>query len=526
MTTAVARPTLAAAQGAPRASETPAMVVGEVYQALDADTLGSLVARWRARLSHDSSDRLARLGIAMAAALAADSADAGRDFQVLLTAISSRDSEAARIAAYARLGEAMLYYEITRLHSAAAAFKESAEAMRAIDDSSGEGRSLVYLVTLEARYRSSGLGAHLARADSVIPARDSALRAAWDCANAAVLSVHHAPGVVAAADAGAALARRTGDFRDAALCEFEAAADLSGQGRVENANPRFRDVIALAAHTHDYGMHAIALQWLGYGELNLGRYGLAQDDLLAALAEASAHGNVATVAWSELNLAALAEQIGDPVGARRHAARSFAAMSAVGDSAGLGLLRRGDARRAMAVGDTAAARASALAALQAAQRHGRVEDVFGTLTLLIAVDAEEGRWDSAAAKIESQRALLVANHSESWARTLPWDEGRISLGRGDPSTALRQFERAEPELDSAQHLFRDQLHADMAYAWLKLGDTARAMAALEQAENDLDVWRATLDDEGLRVLAFSTTDQLPPPEGESAEIIAAAARSH
>jgi len=521
---ALARPS--AAQDPLRAPETPILIMDQAQRAVSADTLDALAAHWRSRVSRDSSDRLARLGVAMTAVMKGDSAQAERWLRGLLTEGAVHDRRAARIAPYASLVQGILYYSIGHWGEAARAFSDASIGMRAANDSDGEAQSLVYLVWLETRAHNPAAAAHLARADSLIPSRDNGLRAAWDCAHAALLTAHYVAGAVEAADSGVALARHAGDLRLAAQCEFAAAGDLAARGRIESALPRLGEVITLSGRTRDHTTHAAALQWRGFAELNMGYYGRAEDDLLAAETESSAHGYLAGVGWSELNLAAIAEELGDAVGAHRHATRSYAALSAIGDSGGLGILQRSESRRALAVGDTATARTSALAALQAAERHGRLEDVVGDRLQLAAIDVREGRWDSAAAELAAQEPLLKANHAQGWARILPWYEGRVALGRGDARTALRQFQRADQELDSTQHLFRDELHADMAVASLRMGDTLRALAALQRAEDELDTWRATLDDAAMRVLAFSATEPVPGPPGGTAEVIAAAVRSH
>ncbi len=134
------------------------------------------------------------------------------------------------------------------------------------------------------------------------------------------------------------LTRRAGDLRGAAQCEFSAVQDLSASGRINDAIQRLGEVIALSAQSRDHSTHAAALQWRGFGELNEGYYGPAERDLLAAVDEATAQKFPAGVGWSELNLAALADELGDAPDARRHAMRAFAALSAIGDSSGLGIL--------------------------------------------------------------------------------------------------------------------------------------------------------------------------------------------
>jgi CHAT domain-containing protein/tetratricopeptide (TPR) repeat protein len=515
-----------AAQVRQSPAEVPSLIMEQAQRAVGADSLNLVAARWRARVVQDSSDRLARLGLGIAAMLSADSAGADHEFQRLLTWGPVRDPAAVRIAPYARLGQALLLYSIGHWAEAGSALSDAAIAMRAANDSAGEAQSLIFLVWIETRAHQPTADAHLARADSLIQSRDNALRGAWDCAHAAVLSAHHLPGSVEVADSGAALVRRAGDLRAAAQCEFGAAGDLAAQGRIMDALPRLGQVIALSAQSRDHMTHAAALQWRGFAELNMGYYGPAESDLLAAVAEASAHNFLAGVGWSELNLAAIAEMLGDAAGARRHGLRAYAALAAIKDSAGIGILQRSDARRALAVGDTAAARASALAAIKTSARHGIAADVASAHDMLAAVDVREGQWDSAAKEVERQQPLLAAGGAQAWARMLPWSRGRISLYRGDARKALRQFKQAELVLDSTQHVYRMALHSDMAVAMLHLGDTARALGTLQQAEGELDAWRSTLDDAGLRVLAFSASEPLAEPASDIAEVIAAAARSH
>jgi len=502
--------------------ETPAGIIEQAEHAVSADTVTAAVTRWRARLAHDPEDRLARLGVGVAASLTNDSAGAEREFQILL---ADENRDAARVAPYARLGQGLLYFSLGRFDDAVPVLEESVRELQVANDSVGEAQSLIYLVWLEIRKHRPSAAPHLARADSLTRSRGDTLRASWDCAHANLLSAQHLPGAVEAADSGYALALKHDDLRLAAQCQFSAAADEADRGRIDQALPRLGTVIILSARTHDHSTHAAALQWRGYARLNIGDYGLAEEDLLAAATEAAAHHNLAGVGWSELNLAAVSEELGDFVGAERHAARSYAALAATRDSAGLGILRRSAGRRALAIGDTAAARRDALDALRYAERLGRVPDEAGAHEELAAVDAYEGRWDAAAAEVAAERPIFMGNRAEAWARAIPWTEGRVSLGRGDPRTALRQLQRAEALLDSTQHLFREEMRVDMAVALLRLGDTARAIAALQRSQDELDAWRATLNTEALRVLAFSANEPVPSPPGGIASVIAAAARS-
>jgi CHAT domain-containing protein len=517
--------TAAAGQESASRRETPYVIVDQATRAVSADTGEALAARWHARLARDSADRFARFGLAAIAVLTSDTASAASGLRVILAADDARDPEAHLLAAYARWGLASLANRVGRWDVAARGFADASVALRAGNDSAGEAMSLVSLVWFDTRaHRAAEASANLARADSLIGSHRNDLRAAWDCAHSAILSASHGTGAVEAADSGATLARQNGDLRLAAQCEFEAAGDLSARGYVEQAIPRLGDVIALSASTRDHATHAVALQWRGFGELNLGYYGPAEKDLLTATAEAAADGSLAGVGWSELNLAAVADEVGDPTAASKHAVLSYAALSAIRDSSGMGILQRDAARRALALGDTASARSGAETALAVAERQGRLEDVVGARIEVAAVDFRERRWDDAAKEMQMQR-LLETGRAQGWGLDVPWYEGRISLGRGDPHAALRYFQRASGMLDSAQHLFRYELRVDMAVASLRTGDTTGAIAALQRADDEMDTWRATLDDAGLRVLAFSVTEPIPGPPSPNAEVIAAAIQS-
>lgn len=518
--------TVASGQEREPTRDAPSRIVEEATLAVSADTDVALAAHWQARLAQDSTDRLARFGLAAIAVMTADTASAARRLQAIRAADDPRDPEAHLLAAYAQWGLAELAYREGRWDVAASDFGDVSALMHAVHDSAGEAMSLIQLSWLETRaHRIREATANLARADTLIGPHRNALRGGWDCAHGAILSATHAPGAVEAADSGATLARQSGDLRLAAVCEFEASADISARGHAQEALPRWGDVIALTARTHDHADHAAALQWRGFSELNLGYYGSAEKDLLAAAAEAQAYGSLAGVGWSELNLAAVAEQLGDAGAASIHATRSYIALSAIRDSGGLGILQRDAARRALALGDTSSARAGAAAALTTAERHGRLEDVFGARTEVAAVDFREGRWDDAAREMEMHR-LLDTTRAQGWELTIPWYEGRIALARGDAGIALRDFRRAIAILDSAQHLFHFELGTDMAVASLRTGDTTGAIADLERADDDVDTWRTTLDDAGLRVQAFSTDDPIPGPLSPNAEVIGAAIRSN
>ncbi len=149
----------APAQDATPATESPNRIVEQAERAISDDSGPATAARWQARVSRDSNDRLARFGVAMVALLTNDSAGAARGFRGLEEE-SAQDHEAARIAAYARWGDGSLFYSLGRWADAARSFADAAAAMRALNDSVGEALSLIQLAWLETRAHRPTATAH------------------------------------------------------------------------------------------------------------------------------------------------------------------------------------------------------------------------------------------------------------------------------------------------------------------------------------------------------------------------------
>jgi CHAT domain-containing protein/tetratricopeptide (TPR) repeat protein len=500
-------------------SEAPCRVFRVAAHALAADSAASFRATWTERAARAPGDRFAALALASLDLWSGRLAAAESGFRAV-AALPGNDA----IARCAEFGVALALSSEGRWSSATAGFAHVAEIARAHADSLLEAQALLALVRLESRGRALQAAAHLSRADSMIPAADLARRAEALCVRANLLTATHAKGVAAAAAEGAALARRSGDRMIAADCAFSAAMDQALRGNMEVASHELALVIEEAHAARYVMMEAIALQWRGYAQLALGDYAAAQDDLERALALAQATGTLAVVGWSELNLAALFGSVGDWPSDRRHAARAHAVLASIGDSAGLGILRRSEARAALEVGDTAGARLSIQAALDAADRTGRHVDIVAARTAMADLELREGSFDSAAALLRSERALLSPDTRSAWELLLPWKEARVALARHDWREALRDLEAAEPQLDSSQHLFRYQLREDVALAELGLGDTARAINTLSRADDELELWRSTLGAADLRVLAFQTLDVITATSDAGAQVTAAAAR--
>jgi CHAT domain-containing protein/tetratricopeptide (TPR) repeat protein len=464
------------------------------------------------------NDRPARLGLAIVQLYGGSVPAADSALQTLLGAPDDP------IAAYAALYHGIALVRIGRWTAAFHALDSATTRAHALRDSVAEADALLAIAPMESRLRIPTAPSDLARADLLITADDVVRRARSTCEHAAMLGPSQAPDALDSVRAGAAAAHRAGNARAEAECEFTGAVNIAGRGESNPALVALGTVIDHAGRIHDGVLRASALQWRGYVKLTVGRYGDAEDDLTQSIAQARLVGNLNSIGWSELNLSVAALHMGDVAAARRWAARSRAVLTSTGDSAGLGILRRGDGELALAAGDTAAARAGYLEAMHAAERHGRLVDMSAAHLGLANLEARNGQWDLATAELDTAQRLAAATHA-AWIQLMPWHFGRVAFCRGQWHVALSDFRAAESALDSNQHLFRYQMSEATSEAWLRLGDTSRAVAELARANIAIDQWRASLDDEAARVLAFQAG--LPATcatEGPGA-VIAAAARS-
>jgi CHAT domain-containing protein len=510
------------AEGQAWESEKPCQVMRLAARAVAVDSAAPFRAAWTERLARNPYDRLALLGIASIdlASGRLNAADSGYHAVALVPAGDALER-------CANLGVALALYSEGRYAASSDVLLPVAAAARTAGDSAVEAQALLSLVYIESRGRAQAASAHLARADSIIATDQLALRGAALCAQANILIATHGArsAVATGADQGAALARRGADLMVATDCEMAVAFEDALGGEMVRATRELGVVIAHAHQIHYAVGEGIATQWRGYARLDNGQYTRAEDDLERALAIGTATGSLNIIGWSELNLAALYGTLGDWPIERRHAARSRAALTAAGDSYGLGILQRGEGTAALNVGDTAFARVSFMNALRAAESSGRSTDIMAAESQLADLELREGRVDAAAAWLKSEHDLVEKGIAPGWESTLPWKDAGVDLVRRDWPAALRNLAASEPVLDSSQHLFLSQVREDEALAQLGEGDTARAIATLNTAYDQLDRWRASLTTDELRVLAFQTVNDIYAPVDGAAQVTAAAARS-
>ncbi len=101
--------------------------------------------------------------------------------------------------------------------------------------------------------------------------------------------------------------------------------------------------------------------------------------------------------------------------------------------------------------------------------------------------------------------MLRRNRIDTWRPKLVYQRGRLALHRGDLDAAERIFRGYLRELGPDERLRQHETRAYIADILARRGDLAGAERELTAAGDALDDWRATLDDQQLRLMAFQAT---------------------
>ena len=482
----------------------PRLVVREALRAVEGDSAGRVAARWEERLRRDPGDRDAQLGLASLARLTYDFAGAERRYVALRGANSARPD---RHVAYAWLGMAQGEHARGMFARADEHYARARAAARVVGDSVAELQALLGTVVTKSRIQNPA--AALALLDSVtprIPASNVELRAAAGARRAVLLAQLGRPEVRDAALACAALARRAAERRAEASCLQTIALDADRRGIRDSAIQLLDTAAGLYRRAHDRAMLASALQWQGHLLKNGGEYGRARAVLREAVETGTSTGSVGVVAWASLNLAMIARLVQDRASAAEHLARSVAAFDSLGDQWGAMAARTVAAELATDVGDFARARRLGEEQLQWARQVAQPRSELAAHLDLATVAEREGRWDVALGELDSARAVARRYAMPGVADELTYQYGRIALRRGDLAAAERYFQTYLRGIAPDQYVDRYRARARIAGIYAERSELAAAVAELAAAGDELDAWRATLDDHELRLLAFQTSD--------------------
>ena len=275
---------------------------------------------------------------------------------------------------------------------------------------------------------------------------------------------------------------RNGEIVDSALVLFERAARIQERA-------------------HDRSGRAATLQWRGYFLRDVGSYGAGRASLVAAIQEGEASGNMSPVAWAHANLSSLTIATGELDESVAHLAKAESLFTVQGDQIGLSVLAGVRVELAREAGDTALARATAERFRRESGRWGAIWPLEAHRSLAY-VAMDRSQWALAASHLDSAKAEARSLAADSYLPAIAQDLGVLALRRGDPAGARRILERLLPELPGSQAVYRHYVRTQLASAYLRTGDVALADRTALAAAEELDQWRATLDDRRLLQAAY------------------------
>lgn len=501
----------------------PRDIVREAERAIASGDTAALASRFRRALARDSLDPRALFARATLARLSYRYIDASRDYDRLRAYPAA---VGGRFRAFAALGQAEMFFIAARESDATAVSAAALQLARATSDSSAQVLALVNLGIV--RLRTAAPDVALATFDSAaraLPADDPELRARIACGRASVLARQARETAVSEARTGARLARRAGAWRVVANCLHVQASGYERLGRPYEADRLFDTAATLARRLGDRRELATILQWRGYAAFDRQQLDSAQRLLGDAIIEGEAAGSISPLAWSALNLGEVSIALDDPVSAEQHMTRALELMRRLGDQWGINQALSFTAELASLSGDDERARGMYT---ELANTAAKISDysLLAELKGQLAAIAARRHDPATAVRLldEESDALRRIGRPPEWA-ALSYERGVVALWNGQPVVAEKYFRAGLQAADTNQHVARYLAQTRLASARLARGDTVDAERWLTNATDELDTWRAGLNDSTLRVLAFQVVDRFSGKDLGTASVLAGIAQS-
>jgi tetratricopeptide (TPR) repeat protein len=507
------------AQQVPR--ESPERIVAAATRAVEADNSPELRTRWTTALLRDSSDRAAALGLATLARLRYEYADARRGYARLLARVPDD-----RYSVYARLGLAECDRLERSLDLAAAGLTRAVAEAGRLRDSDAAVEGLIALAMVRARTHPPDTALALLRlAGESLRDDRTALRSRLRCARATILAQVGLPTPARrAAEAGLALARRTGDLRLQAFC-WRTVGDylvLVLDDRASGAP--FDSAEALSLKARDSVGLAETLVASAADNLSYFDDGAAKVDLERALRASQATRHRLVEADARRLLSGLAFRVSDLVATMHQQAEAERILRSLGDEVELATLRRFAGAVAISIGQVDRADTLLRDALAASQRLAIVEVESRARTGLARVAGERGDWRTARLAMDSALHFMRTHGLPAYVDGQRYNRGYIALRLGDLDSAEIHFRTylrpGHPEGRFARYIARSRL----AEIRVRRGDLPSALAEITSASDELDSLRAGLSDDELRPLVFQTGSRLDEADYGLATIVAALVR--
>jgi CHAT domain-containing protein/tetratricopeptide (TPR) repeat protein len=481
----------------------PRAIVRDATRAVENDGADQLRARWQAGLERDATDRAALLGLATLSRLTYDYPDAEVRYRRLSNPASS---PADGFATYAHLGQAWALEERGFSNAAEAEFELARKQARAARDGAAEAEALIALSFVAGRV--SGVPAGLAlldRALRLIPEGALDLKSHLLSHRAGLRGVLGAPEAMADAESSLDLARRAGDLR----AEAQA---LRSVGKVHFYRSEYPPAVAFYRQAEERFRKARDISWLAVtvtdragAHLSYGDFGEALDALRVGLVEAERSHNLFAIAGAHNGLADVAMHVNDLATAREHLERSVAMYEAQGDPTSTTIPRRYLAFLSLAAGKTDEARRQVNEVLEFYRSTEEATDVFDLHRMLAAISMREADWAGAARELGVAGQLARRLRIQQWTDQLELDRGLLALFRGDLTEAESFLESYLASAEASRPIARHETRLRLAEIHALRGDLARAEQEAIAAWDDLDRWRAGLDDRELRLLTFQTS---------------------
>ena len=460
--------------------------------AVEGDSVARLRARWDARLREAPADPAARLGLATLARLTFDYAAAERHYAAL---VAGADPVAA---AYARLGQALAFTARGRVADAAPLYEASVPAGYAAGapDVTAEA-----LLVIAGRRRGAGRHAVFDSVAALIEPGDAYLRAQLHCRRAALARDLEADARRTQADSGTALARRAGSLLHEGRCIAARARVEQDQAQSPAAIVLLRQAEAVHRRARDDVELANTLGRRGYEHTDLGDYGAALTAMRQSLAVATRVGNDRYVGQARVGIAAVSLRVNDYATMQEQLDAAERLAIAARDTSLLSFVRSYQGDLALARGDVQEARRLFTERLAVNTRDDNPNNLFLNHRALAQVAMKERDWAAAERELEAMRTVAVERRLGDALEELTDHQGKLALLRGDYAAAERYYRASLSTLDSTQHSLNYGIRARLAEVYAGRGDLARAERELAAASDDIDSWRASLDDENLRLLA-------------------------
>src|SRR5256886_6672554 len=486
----------------------PGALTAVATPAVEHDSAAALTTAWKARLGHRPADRTALLGLATMARLTYDYVRAESLYAPLLAPPGTCPP---RHAICGRLGQRLASTAAGAFPRASDWFARAALEAEAAGDPIAEAEALVGGAV--ARTRTEGAAAAerlLARAARLIPARHTALWAAYHLARAQLLVLSSRPRAYREAELAAVLAAHAGEQDVHAAGLHLMAADLVRRGESDSALTLYTEVIRERESVHDHAGVATSLQSRGFLLRTMGAYGDARRDLTRALTEGEVSHNHSAMAWALTNLGSISLIAGDVGGAARDADRAVVLFTAQGDLYGLAASRELRGGIDAALGNIAAARTGYQDALWRYEAGRFGSGVYSAHVSLAHLAMREHDWPSAARELEEAKASARRYGMRGVGAELSYTFGALALRRDALPTAARALRAALAQSRPTQAALRYATRMRLAELFGRSGDLTRAEHELTAAVDRFDDWRAMLGDRQLQLGAF----QLAPDESD------------